>query len=142
MNLFLPLSQLTFTCSNSAIETIEKDADYVQSLLTLNLFHIFFYCFYWWLGVNDVVLVFFIVKFEYISHLFSSASNTDFEGVNVCWVICVFTLNLNTFSTLTLSCIMTKIGQSLTNWPKFLKYGWLFFIITLERVNVTFSVKT
>ena len=45
-------TQLTFTCSNSTVETLEKGVKYfddvndvvlVFSLLTLNIFHTFFY---------------------------------------------------------------------------------------------------
>ena len=34
----------------------------------------------------DVVLVFFTVDFEHISHFFSSVSIVDFEQVHVCWI--------------------------------------------------------
>ena len=39
------LPQQTFTCSKSAIETLNKDTK-MSSLLTLNIFHTFFQCFY------------------------------------------------------------------------------------------------
>ena len=57
--------QLTFICSKSTIETLKKAVEYIQSynknkndiivfflvflLLTLNMFHTIFYCFYGWL---------------------------------------------------------------------------------------------
>ena len=36
-------------------------------------------------GVDDVVLVFLIVNFEHISHLFPRVSIVDFEQVSVNW---------------------------------------------------------
>ena len=61
-------AQLTFTCSKSKIETLEKGVKYVQSLqqkyqnvidavlvfllLTLNLFHIFLFHIYRWLWTS------------------------------------------------------------------------------------------
>ena len=50
-NKLTTLTQLIFTCSNSTIETLEKDVKYVNDvnnvvlvflLLTLNIFHVFF----------------------------------------------------------------------------------------------------
>ena len=52
--IFLASSQLTFTCSKSTIETLEKGVKYV-----------------------------FIVNFEHISHLFLVLPFVDFEQVNV-----------------------------------------------------------
>ena len=50
------MPQLTFACSKSTTETLEK-------------------------GVKDV----FIVNFEHNSHLFSGVSVVDFEQANVSW---------------------------------------------------------
>ena len=61
--ILIELTKLTFTCSKSTIETLEKGVKYVQKntkkyqndaidvvlmslLLTLNIFHTFFYCFH------------------------------------------------------------------------------------------------
>ena len=55
-------SQLTFTCPKSMIETVEKGVNYVQTsevdlvflLLTLNILHTFFYCFYCYFEQGNV----------------------------------------------------------------------------------------
>ena len=60
------LAQLTFTCSKSAIETLEKSVKYFQRLddaigvvlvfllLTLKIFHTFSYCFYHYFEQENV----------------------------------------------------------------------------------------
>ena len=57
-------SQLTFTCSKSNIQTLEKGEKYV--------FH-------------DIFLVFLLLTLS-IFHIFSGASIVDFGQVNVSWV--------------------------------------------------------
>ena len=60
-------NQLTFTCSKSTIETLEKKWE-ICSKLTIKTWR-----------RSDV----FVINFEHISHLFS----VDFEQANVSWVI-------------------------------------------------------
>ena len=60
-------NQLTFTCSKSTIETLEKKWE-ICSKLTIKTWR-----------RSDV----FVINFEHISHLFS----VDFEQVNVSWVV-------------------------------------------------------
>ena len=59
-------NQLTFTCSKSTIETLEKKWEICSKLIkTLRRSGVF------------------VINFEHISHLFS----VDFEQVNVSWVV-------------------------------------------------------
>ena len=60
-------NQLTFTCSKSTIETLEKKWE-ICSKLTIKTWRRS--------GV-------FVINFEHISHLFS----VDFEQANVSWVV-------------------------------------------------------
>ena len=60
-------NQLTFTCSKSTIETLEKKWE-ICSKLTIKTWR-----------RSDV----FVINFEHISHLFS----VDIEQANVSWVI-------------------------------------------------------
>ena len=62
-------SQLTFTCSGSTIEKLEKGVKYVQSKQLVN--------------VNDVVLVFFLLTYF---TPFSSFYFAEFDQANVSWV--------------------------------------------------------
>ena len=64
--------QLTFTCSNSAIETLEKGVRYVQSKQQKHQN-----------GATVVVLVFLFLTFNIFHVFFFSASIADFEQVNV-----------------------------------------------------------
>ena len=57
------VTQLTFTCSKSAIETLEKDQH----------------------DVIDFVLVFLLLTLNIFHTFFSSVSIVDFEQVNISW---------------------------------------------------------
>ena len=68
---FEPVTQLTFTCSKSTIQTLEKSIKYVQSKQ--------------WENHNDVtdfILVLLLLALK-IFYAFSSVSIVDFDQVNV-----------------------------------------------------------
>ena len=66
------ITQLTFTCSMSTIETVEKGTNHVQSELQK-------YRHWRRSGI-------FTARFEHVSHLLSTVSIVDFVKVNVSWV--------------------------------------------------------
>ena len=68
-------TQLAFTCSKSAIKTLEKSCEICSKLTIKTLER------RQWRHFG-----FFIVYFEYISHLFPVFSIFDFEQVNISWV--------------------------------------------------------
>ena len=84
------VSQLTVTCSRSAIEKLEKGEKYVQSFSVFGVF---------------------IVNFKHISHLFLGVFIVVFELVNVIWLTSPLSL-MSTF--FVLSNEVKQIADELT----------------------------